>query len=95
MNSIPKVNCIKYGPDQDGLDYLPWPGELGERIASQVSQRFWNEWLEHQTRLINENRWSVRDPAHRAKLEEQMRAFLFGEGELAAVEGYVPPEKPF
>ncbi len=92
MNTPRTITCIKYGPNQPGLDYVPYPGELGQRIYEQISAPFWDEWLAHQTRLINENRWSVRDPAHRARLEEQMRAFLFGEGQLEEIEGYVPPE---
>ncbi|MCB1738169.1 MAG: Fe(2+)-trafficking protein, partial [Gammaproteobacteria bacterium] len=39
--------------------------------------------------LINENRLSVVDPKARKFLEEQMEAFLFGDGG-AMPEGYVP-----
>lgn len=92
MTEARTVNCIKYGPGQPGLDYVPYPGELGQRIYDEVSVRLWDEWLAHQTKLINENRWSVRDPVHRARLEEQMRAFLFDEGQLMDIAGYVPPD---
>ncbi len=92
MNTPRYIHCVKYGPNQPGLDYMPYPGELGQRIYNNVSARLWDEWLAHQTKLINENRWSVRDPAHRSRLEEQMRAFLFGEGELLPIAGYVPED---
>jgi Fe-S cluster biosynthesis and repair protein YggX len=41
--------------------------------------------------LINEHRLAGFDPKARAFLKEQMLAYLFGEGEVQPVEGYVPP----
>jgi len=74
----------------DGLDFIPWPGELGQRLYTQIGKTAWNAWLAHQTMLINENRLSPRDPKHRAFLEQQMIGFLF-EGNAAPPEGYQAP----
>jgi Fe-S cluster biosynthesis and repair protein YggX len=84
------VNCIKLGREADGLDAPPFPGELGQRIFDQVSKEAWQLWIQQQTMLINENRISAIDPKGRAFLMEQLKAFLFGEGEVAAV-NYTPP----
>ena len=50
------VNCIKLGTEAEGLDFPPYPGELGKRIWESVSKQAWADWLKHQTMLVNENR---------------------------------------
>ena len=74
------VNCIKLGKEAEGLDRVPYPGDLGQRIYDNVSKEAWAEWLKHQTMLINEYRLSPIDPKNRAYLEEQMDKFFFGDG---------------
>ena len=85
------VHCVRYGPDQTGLDRAPYPGALGERLLGNVSQRAWTEWLAHQTMLINENRLSPVDPKSRQFLKDEMEKYFFGDGSVAP-EGFVPPE---
>ena len=85
------VFCAKLQFDAEGLDFAPYPGELGKRIFAQVSKQAWQQWLAHQTMLINENRISPLDPKARKFLEGEMEKFLFGAGS-AAPAGYVPPE---
>ena len=84
-----RVQCIKLGREEDGLDFAPYPGELGQRIFAQVSKLAWQLWLKHQTMLINENRISAIDPKGRKFLEGEMEKFFFGEGS-AAPAGFVP-----
>lgn len=86
------VQCVKLGREAEGLDFAPYPGELGKRIYENVSKQAWQAWLEHQKMLINENRLSLADPKSRKYLEEQMVAHFFGAGAEKAA-GYVPPEK--
>jgi len=86
-----RVQCIKLGTEEDGMDYAPYPGELGQRIFAQVSKPAWQLWLKHQTMLINENRLSPADPKSRKFLEEEMEKFFFGEGS-ATPAGYVPKQ---
>jgi Fe-S cluster biosynthesis and repair protein YggX len=85
------VECIKLGQEAEGLERVPYPGPLGQRIFDQVSKQAWSEWLKHQTMLINENRLSPMDPKARKFLEQQMEQFFFGEG-AEVPEGYVPPK---
>ena len=47
--------------------------------------------LARQTMLMNEKRLSPINPEHRAYLERQMEAFLFGDGGDSP-EGWVSPE---
>lgn len=84
------VNCVKLGKEADGLDFPPYPGELGQRIFNEICKEAWQQWLAHQTMLINENRLSPMDPEAREYLQGEMVRFLF-EGGADAPEGYVPP----
>ena len=83
------VHCIKLDREAEGLDRPPYPGELGQRIFAQVSKQAWQDWLRHQTMLINENRLNPLDPNARRFLEEQMDSYFFGAGAAPPV-GYVP-----
>ena len=74
------VQCIKLGREAEGLDRQPYPGDLGKRVFDNVSKQAWQDWLRHQTMLINENRLSPMEPKARKFLEEQMEKYFFGEG---------------
>ena len=85
------VRCAKLGIDAEGLDFAPWPGPLGQRIYAEISKPAWQEWLAHQTMLINEYRLNPLDPKARKFLAEEMEKFLFG-GDVKQPEGYVAPD---
>ena len=85
------VQCIKLGREAEGLDFPPFPGELGKRLYEQVSKEAWQQWLRHQTMLVNENRLNLADSSARKYLAEQMEKHFFGEGAEQAA-GYVPPK---
>ncbi|MDY0072044.1 MAG: oxidative damage protection protein [Thauera sp.] len=84
------VNCIKLGREAEGLDRPPVPGALGMRIYESVSKEAWQEWIKHQTMLINENRLNLMDVRARKYLSEQMEKYFF-EGGADQIAGYVPP----
>ncbi|OOY52079.1 oxidative damage protection protein [Solemya velum gill symbiont] len=71
------VNCIKLKKEAEGLDRPTYPGELGQKIFDNVSKEAWQQWLQHQTMLINEYRLSPIDPKSRTFLEERMEKFFF------------------
>ena len=75
-----KVQCVLLGTEADGLEYVPYPGDLGKRIYENVSAQAWQQWLAHQTMLINENRLTPIEPAARQFLEGEMEKFFFGGG---------------
>ena len=85
------VKCVKLGRDAEGLDFPPYPGELGKRIFENVSKEAWKQWLELQKMLVNENRLNLADKKARDYLVGQMEKHFFGEGADRA-SGYVPPE---
>src|SRR5690606_36024079 len=55
------VQCVKLKREAEGLDYAPYPGELGKRIWQSVSKQAWEDWIGIQTRLVNENRLNLAD----------------------------------
>jgi len=83
------VHCQYQRAEAEGLDFAPWPGELGRRIYADIGKPAWAKWLAHQTLLINENRLSPMNPDHRAFLQAEMEKFLFGGGADAPA-GFVP-----
>ena len=85
------VNCIKLGREAEGLDFPPYPGELGKRIYENVSKEAWQAWLAHQTMLINENRLNPLDAKTREFLSAEMEKYFFGGGSEKPT-GYVAPD---
>lgn len=74
------VNCAKLKKEAEGMDQPPIPGELGIKIYENVSKEAWQQWIQHQTMLINEYRLSMIDPKARAYLINEMDKFFFGDG---------------
>ncbi|WP_027848961.1 oxidative damage protection protein [Marinospirillum minutulum] len=85
------VFCRKYQKDLPALSVAPLPGQKGQDILSNISKQAWDEWMAHQTRLINEKRLKVFQPEARSYLQEQMEKFFNNEA-LDEIEGYVPPK---
>jgi Fe-S cluster biosynthesis and repair protein YggX len=84
------IHCVKLDKEAEGLDRAPLPGEIGQRILNNISKEAWQQWMQHQTILINENRLSLIDPQAQKFLQTEMEKFLFGEGSEMP-EGYTPP----
>lgn len=84
------VQCKKLGKESEGLDNPPFPGPQGQKIFETISKQVWLEWLEHQTRLINEKHLNMMNIEDRNYLNEQRSKFLAGE-QFDVAEGYVPP----
>jgi Fe-S cluster biosynthesis and repair protein YggX len=86
-----KINCVMLGENAEGLDYAVYPGELGQRIYDSVSKQAWQNWLAHQTILINEYRLTPMEPEARKFLETELEKFFFGDGSTVPDE-FVAPE---
>lgn len=86
------VFCKKYQKELEGLDTPPFPGPKGQEIYENISRQAWEEWLAHQTTLINEKRLNMLDMTARTYLNEQRDKFLSGE-DVDQAEGYIPPSE--
>lgn len=85
------VHCRRYNKEMPGLERPPFPGPKGQDIFNNLSADAWQEWQDHQTRLINEKQLKMTDPEARRYISEQMEKFLNGE-EFDQAEGYVPED---
>lgn len=74
------VQCVITGEEGEALDWQPYPGDLGKRIHENVSKAGWQQWLAHQTILINEYRLTPIEPEARKFLEKEMEKFFFAGG---------------
>ena len=84
------VQCLKLKKETEGLEFPPYPGEMGTKIWQSISKEAWQEWLNVQTRLVNENRLNLADARARKYLKEQMEKYLFEDIDVEA-QGFVPP----
>jgi len=85
------VKCLLLKEELPGLAFQTYPGELGKKIYDNISMQAWQQWLKHQTILINEHRLSPIEPAHRKFLEEEMEKFFFGGGSTVP-DAFVPED---
>ena len=86
------IHCVKLKREAEGLDFPPYPGEMGKRIWQEISKEAWAEWQQVQTRLVNENRLNLADSRARKYLSQQMEKFLFEDTDVEA-QGFVPPSQ--
>ncbi|MEB3766802.1 oxidative damage protection protein [Acinetobacter sp. MD2] len=82
------VFCRKYQQDLDGLDFAPFPGAKGQEFFETISKQAWQEWLKHQTTLINEKRLNVFDVDAKKFLEEQREKFFSNDDSVEKAEGW-------
>jgi Fe-S cluster biosynthesis and repair protein YggX len=86
------VSCVRCQKDGPRIAWPPYAGEAGEEIVRSVCQSCWPEWLDLQTRIINEYRLNVLDPNHQQMVAEQCLVF-FGLREGPQTETGTPPEE--
>lgn len=86
------IYCSKLKKEAEGLEFPPYPGELGKKIYTHISQEAWQLWLSRQTMFINEYRLNLLEPKAREFLTQEMEKFLFAE-ENNTPPGYVPQDK--
>jgi Fe-S cluster biosynthesis and repair protein YggX len=84
------VQCALLKVEAPGLERPPFPGALGQRIYEQVSKQAWEQWLAHQTMLINEYRLTPFEPKARKFLTAELEKFLFGPGSTPPAEFVAP-----
>ena len=85
------IQCQYLKKESEGLDFSPYPGDLGKKIFDNISKEAFELWKKHQTMLINENRLNLADARGRQYLARQMEQFFFGSG-AEQPSGYVPPQ---
>lgn len=70
------VFCRHFKTEKPGLKKPPLPGPLGQILMDNVSEEAWNEWLEAQIKIINEERLDLSEEKAQKRLFQQMAEFL-------------------
>jgi Fe-S cluster biosynthesis and repair protein YggX len=73
------VFCQKYKKEMEGLEKAPYAGELGQKIYANISKQAWTDWMEYQTKLINELKLKVFEPSAQATIRKHAEDFFFGQ----------------
>ena len=84
------VHCVKLKKDLPGLDAVPWPGELGQRLYDNVSAEAWADWEERMKMILNEYKLLPFQREAQALVAKYMEDYFFG-ADATAPPGYVPP----
>src|SRR5437868_4597425 len=87
------VKCAKLQRELPGLDYKPFPNELGQRIYDSISQEAWKLWLEHFKMIMNEYRLAGGSEQANQILFDQADKYFFGEGAALPPDYRPPPAK--
>ncbi len=76
------VTCSRCGQTRAGFERPPVgvAGAAGERIAAEICQPCWADWLKQQTMLINHYGLNLMDPQARTFLSRNREAYLFKAG---------------
>jgi Fe-S cluster biosynthesis and repair protein YggX len=85
------VHCVKFQKDLPGLDEVPWPGELGQRVYDNVSKDAWKLWEERMKMILNEYRLMPWQKEAQEIVAKHMEEFFFGES-ASLPPGYVPEQ---
>ena len=79
MSSL--VECRRCQTEKPALPKPPFRSELGERILASICGLCWQDWLQHQTLLINHYGLDPRDRKSRDFLYKQIEEVLLGDGD--------------
>ena len=90
-NAGRKVMCVKYQKELPGLDSIPWPGELGQRIFDNVSKDAWKLWEERMKMILNEYRLMPWQKEAQDLVAKHMEDFFFGDS-AALPPDFVPQQ---
>ena len=74
------MQCTRCGEQAEPLPKAPFRNELGERIVQSICPSCWQEWLQHQTLLINHYGLDPREAKSREFLYEQIEQVLLEGG---------------
>ena len=73
-----EIKCARCEQKRSPLGYAPLPTEMGQKIAAEVCQPCWAEWLQTQTRIINHYGLDLTNPEAQAFLIDNMKGFFYG-----------------
>ncbi len=70
------IFCKRLKEELEALPDAPLAGPIGQLILSNISAIAYNDWLELQMKIINEERLDLSEEAAQERLFRQMVAYL-------------------
>jgi Fe-S cluster biosynthesis and repair protein YggX len=81
------IKCKHCGQARPALGYAPFPNELGQRVAREICNPCWQEWLKKQSMIINHYGLDLSNPDAQNFLFDNMKGYLFDEAaQLAQID---------
>jgi Fe-S cluster biosynthesis and repair protein YggX len=71
------IRCRRCDQDSAPLAKAPFRNDLGARVLHEICAGCWQEWLQHQTLLINHYGLDPREKSARDFLYQQIEQVLF------------------
>ena len=75
------IKCKHCGEKRQPLGFAPLPNELGQRVANEICQPCWKDWLQKQTQIINHYGLDVTNPEAQNFLFDNLKGYLFNEAQ--------------
>lgn len=72
------VFCQHFKEDLPAMSEPPFETDLGREIQSKLSQKAYDEWMERQTMIINENRLNLMNASHQELVKGYLMDFMEG-----------------
>lgn len=76
MNDKKLVLCRKLNKELPALEQAPLLGKIGAIIVNNCSKEAWDDWLETQIKIINEERLDLSEKHSKERLFNAMISFL-------------------
>jgi Fe-S cluster biosynthesis and repair protein YggX len=73
------IKCTHCGQKRPALPFAPFPNALGQRIAVEICQVCWADWLQKQTQIINHYGLDLTNPDAQTFLFDNIKGYLFGD----------------
>ena len=85
------VHCTKLNEELEGLDFVPFSNDIGQRIYDNISKQAWQMWINHSVMVINEYRLNLATTEGQEVYDKHLEEFFFVDSpEMPA--GYRPPQ---
>ncbi|MEC9073384.1 MAG: Fe(2+)-trafficking protein [Myxococcota bacterium] len=73
--------CTCCGESEERVQsFIPFVGEIRDRIQAEICPTCWTGWMDMQIKVINEYRLHMGEPEHRKVLEEHAARFFRFDG---------------
>ena len=78
------IKCAHCGAERPAVGYAPFPNELGQRVAREICNPCWQDWLKKQSMIINHYGLDLANPDAQNFLFDNLKGYLFNEAPQTA-----------